>query len=243
VLLAAGDIASCSSSGDEATANLLDRLDGQVVSLGDHAYERGTTPEFANCYGPSWGRHKGRTHPARGNHDTYTAGGAPYTSYFGGVARWYSWDHAGWHVIALDSNAPSDAGQLQWLRDDLAAHAGTRCTLAYWHHPRWSSGTHGSSAAVTPLWDTVAAGGVDVVLAAHDHDYERFAPVDGIRSWVVGTGGRSHYRFTKAPLPQTDVRDDTSFGVLELTLHDAGYDWRFVAATGAFADGGSGACR
>jgi hypothetical protein len=206
VVLAAGDIASCSSTGDESTANLLDHLDGQIVTLGDHAYERGTASEFAGCYGPTWGRHRGRTHPTRGNHDIYTSGGAPYTAYFGGVARWYSWDLAGWHLIALDSNAPSDARQLQWLRDDLAAHA-------------------------------------DVVLTGHDHDYERFAPIDGIRSFVVGTGGRSHYRFTKAPLAETEVRDDTSFGVLELTLHASSYDWRFVAATGGFADSGSGACR
>jgi hypothetical protein len=243
VLLAAGDIASCSSSGDDATATLLDHLDGQVLSLGDHAYERGTAAEFAACYDPTWGRHKARTHPTRGNHDVYTSGGAPYAAYFGGVARWYSWDYAGWHLVALDSNTPSDAAQLAWLRDDLATHAGTRCTLAYWHHPRFSSGTHGSSTAVTPLWDALAAGGADVVLAGHDHDYERFAPVDGIRSWVVGTGGRSHYAFTKPPLPQTEARDDTSYGVLELTLHDTTYDWRFVAATGGFADGGSGACR
>lgn len=243
VVLAAGDIASCSSTGDDATANLLDRLDGQIVTLGDHAYERGTASEFANCYGPTWGRHRGRTHPARGNHDTYTNGGAPYTAYFGGVARWYSWELAGWHLIALDSNAPSDAAQLQWLRDDLAAHASATCTLAYWHHPRWSSGTHGSDTDVAPLWDALAAAGVDVVLAGHDHDYERFATIDGIRSFVVGTGGRSHYGFTKAPLAQTDVRDDSSFGVLELRLHPSSYDWRFVPATGGFADSGSGACR
>jgi hypothetical protein len=243
VVLAAGDIASCSSTGDESTANLLDHLDGQIVTLGDHAYERGTASEFAGCYGPTWGRHRGRTHPTRGNHDIYTSGGAPYTAYFGGVARWYSWDLAGWHLIALDSNAPSDPAQLQWLRGDLAAHASATCTLAYWHHPRWSSGTHGSDVDVAPLWDALAAAHADVVLAGHDHDYERFAPIDGIRSFVVGTGGRSHYRFTKAPLAETEVRDDTSFGVLELTLHASSYDWRFVAATGGFADSGSGACR
>jgi hypothetical protein len=159
------------------------------------------------------------------------------------VPRWYSWDHAGWHLIALDSNAPHDAEQLEWLRDDLAANAGTRCTLAYWHHPRFSSGRHGSDESVAELWDALADADADVILQGHDHDYERFAPIGGIRSWVVGTGGVGLRRFVAPALPRTEARGDSSLGVLALTLHEAGYDWRFVAATGGFEDGGSGACR
>jgi len=264
VLLAAGDIASCGNDNDEATARLLDGLAGTVATLGDDGYEDGTSAEFADCYGPTWGRHKARTHPAPGNNEYNTAGASGYYGYFGDAATprqpgcrsgcdgYYSYDLGGWHVVVIDSNVAMGAGsaQEQWLRADLAAHPAA-CTLAYWHHPRFSSGPHGSDAASQPIWQALYDAGADLVLSGHDHDYERFAPQDpagnadparGIREFVVGTGGKSHYGLSTSR-PNSEVFDGGTFGVLELTLRAGGYDWRFVPVAGqTFTDSGSGGC-
>jgi hypothetical protein len=262
VLLAAGDVASCTSSGDEATAKLLDGLPGTVLALGDLAYENGTAAEFAACYDPTWGRQKARTRPVPGNHDYHTSGAAGYFAYFGAAAGapgegWYSFDVGSWHLIALNSNCAEVGGcgagsaQERWLRADLAAHP-SDCTLAYWHHARFSSGTeHGSDPRTQALWQALYDAGADVVLVGHDHDYERFAPMDaagradpraGIREFVVGTGGNTLYAFGP-PQPNSEVRDDSARGVLQLTLRPGGFEWIFVPEAGkTFADAGSGAC-
>jgi hypothetical protein len=248
-LVAVGDIASCGSTGDEATAALVAKSPGTVALLGDISYERGTAEELARCYAPAWGRFRKQTRAALGNHDYGTGTAAAAIAYFGLPARgYYSYDLGAWHVVALNSNCWAAGGcaagspQERWLRADLAAHP-VACTLAYWHHPRWSSGLHGSSDAVAGLWDALAAGGADVVLAGHDHDYERFAPIDGIRSFVVGTGGRSHYSVFRRTAG-SEVVDFQTYGVLRLTLRADGYDWRFLpAAGGTFTDAGSGSCR
>jgi hypothetical protein len=260
-VLAAGDVASCSSSGDEQTANLLDRLPGTILALGDLAYSDGTHEEFAQCYHPSWGRHKARTRPVPGNHEYETADADGYFSYFGAAAGnpdlgYYSYKLGSWLVVALNSNCAEIGGcgrsspQGRWLSEQLAANP-TTCTLAYWHHPRFSSSeNHGSSTLTRDLWAILMENGADVVLQGHDHDYERFAPQDadgnpsplGIRSFVVGTGGRSHYGFDD-PEPNSEARDDTSYGVLELTLRPVSYDWRFVPVQGhTFTDSGSASC-
>jgi hypothetical protein len=141
VLVGAGDIADCGATQDEATAKLLDSIDGTVFTAGDNAYSSGTAAQFRDCYEPTWGRHKARTRPAPGNHDYYTSGAAAYYSYFGdnaGLAGrgYYSYDLGAWHIVSLNSeiDASATSVQAQWLRDDLAAHAST-CTLAYWHKP------------------------------------------------------------------------------------------------------------
>jgi len=261
VLLAAGDIASCSSTGDEATAALLAGLPGTVITLGDNVYESGTSSEFASCYDPSWGAQLGRTRPSPGNHDYGTGGAGGYFAYFGAAAGdpgrgYYSYDLGGWHVVSLNSNcstvscAPGGA-QETWLRADLAAHPAA-CTVAYWHHPRFSSGTvHGSSTTVQPLWQALYDFGADLVLQGHEHNYERFGPLDpsgridaarGIRSFVAGTGGRSHYGFGSA-IAGSEVRNGTAFGVLAITLRPTAFDWQFVPVAGqSFTDSGSAAC-
>ena len=262
-LLAAGDIAD-GSFGAEATARLLDRLAGTIVTLGDNAYERGTATEFARYYHPTWGRHKDRTRPSPGGHEYLTPGASGYYGYFGAAAGdpakgYYSYDVGSWHVVALNAVCEERAvcaggalAQRQWLRDDLAASR-ARCTLAYWHNSRFSSGSvHGSDPAFQPLWDVLYEAGADVVLSAHDHLYERFAPqtpagaadpARGIRQFVVGTGGRSLYGFRTVPAPNSEARDNTSFGVLKLTLRPAGYEWEFVPQAGrTFTDRGSGVC-
>jgi acid phosphatase type 7 len=262
ILVAVGDIASCSSDGDEVTAALVDNLPGTIATLGDHAYRDGTPREFAECYDPSWGRHRDRTRPTPGNHDYETSGAAGYFDYFGAAAGdpgqgYYSYDLGTWHIIVLNSNCEHVGGceassrQEQWLREDLAAHPAT-CILAYWHHPLFSSGKeHGGAETMRPAWQALYDAGADVVLSGHEHNYERFAPQDatgatdlerGIRQFVVGTGGKDLYEFGEA-LPASEVRYAESPGVLMLRLHATEYDWQFVSVPGAlFEDSGTWRC-
>ncbi len=257
VLVGAGDIASCSIDDDEATARLLDSIPGVVFTAGDDAYPSGTTADFTGCYEPTWGRHKTRTRPSPGNHDYRNADGADYYAYFGALAGppglgYYSYDLAGWHIVSLNSNISMSEGspQEQWLRADLALHPAP-CTLAYWHHPRFSSGEHGSSAASQPLWQALYDANADVVISGHDHTYERFAPqtpagardtTRGIREFVVGTGGAAFYQF-ETIRANSEVRNNTTHGVIKLTLRARGYDWEFVPVVGGgFRDSGSGNC-
>jgi hypothetical protein len=262
VLLAAGDIAACTSTGDEATAALLDGINGRVITLGDNVYDNGTAQEFANCYAPSWGRHKARTSPAVGNHEYGTPNAQGYFDYFGAAAGeagkgYYSFGEGTWHVVVLNSMCDQVGGcgpgspQEQWLRADLAAHPNT-CTLAYWHHPRFSSGDfHGNDARTAGLVQALYDHGVDLVLTGHDHHYERFAPLSpsgaldvarGLRHFVVGTGGRS-LRTALSVQPWSEVRDWSAFGILKLTLRQDAYDWEFVPVAGeSFTDSGSDVC-
>ncbi len=267
VLVGAGDIASCASTSDEATAELLDivfssGVDGRVFTTGDNVYESGTDSKFANCYDTTWGRHRERTRPSPGNHDYGAPGASGYFKYFGAAAGdpskgYYSYDLGTWHIVVINSNCSTVGGcgagspQEQWLRTDLAAHPAA-CTLAYWHHPRFSSGSHGNSVELQAIWQALYDYGADVVLNGHDHDYERFAPQDpnggddpvrGIREFVVGTGGKDHSGFG-APLPNSEARNDDTFGVLKLTLRATSYRWQFISEAGkSFADSGAAACR
>jgi hypothetical protein len=262
VIIAAGDIASCRSEGDEATANLVEGIEGTVVTLGDAVYDRGTEQEFGRCYDPSWGRFKNRTRPAPGNHEYLTDSAAPYYKYFGEAAGepgkgYYSFELGEWHIISLNSvcweigGCGEDAPQAVWLAADLAAQP-AMCTLAYFHHPRFSSGPHGNLDAMQTLWDVLYAGGADLILNGHDHTYERFAPQNpqaaadperGIRQFIAGTGGFTHYQISPTPQPNSEVRHTGTFGVLVLTLHAASYDWEFVPVAGeTFTDSGSDEC-
>jgi 3',5'-cyclic AMP phosphodiesterase CpdA len=262
VLVGAGDIATCGGADDEATARLIDGVDGRVFTLGDNVYLDGSPTQFADCYDPTWGRHKARTRPVTGNHDYRTPGASGYFGYFGAAAGaapkgWYSYDTGGWHVIVLNSNAGFiNAEQLAWLESDLAANPEV-CSVAMWHHPRYTSGAHALDAtipATQPLLNAVYAGGVDIVLNGHDHWYERFAPMDptgaaessGIRSFTVGTGGVTLMRpAPDVPIhPRSVVRDVTSHGVLRLTLATGRYSWRFLSTPGGTnRDAGSGTCQ
>jgi len=271
ILVAAGDIASCTSDGAEATARLLDGLfppdapaeRGVVAALGDNAYERGSPGDYAACYDPTWGRHRGRTRPTPGNHDYLTPGASGYYAYYGSAAGdpargYYSYDIGTWHVVVLNSNCQAVGGcgegstQETWLRADLLAHA-SRCTLAYWHHPRFSSGAkHGDHPFMRELWLALQEHGVELAVVGHEHNYERFAPQDadgraepsrGIREIVVGTGGQGVLYGFGPPRPNSEIRANEGYGVLELTLRSRGYDWRFLSAAGAtFTDAGSDTC-
>ena len=249
-LIAVGDIASCTTDDDEATARVVAQLPGTLAVLGDAVYEKGAEEEFARCYLPAWGRFLSRTRAALGNHE-YANGdsdAAAAKRVFGLRGQgWYSYELGAWHVIVLNSycdfiRCQAGSPQWRWLRADLTRHRSARCTLAYWHHPRWSSGEHGSDTRLAPFWDLLAAAKADLVLAGHDHDYERFAPLKGIRSFVVGTGGKSHYAVGKRRAGSEVANDDT-FGVLHLTLRAGGWSWRFLrSAGGTFTDRGSAAC-
>ena len=258
VLVGAGDIASCGTTADSATASLLDGITGTVFTLGDNAYPNGSSADFSECYEPAWGRHKARTRPAAGNHDYNTGSASPYFAYFGAAAGdtdggWYSYDLGSWHIVVLDSNCAEvggcgpDSPQVAWLRSDLASNAAAP-VLAYWHHPRYSSGAHGSDTAMRTFWEVLYRAGAEVVLNGHDHDYERFAPQDpwggrddtyGIRQFVVGTGG-ADLRPRTSTAANSEVFK-TAHGVLRLTLRSDGYTWRFLPVEGTtWTDTGSG---
>jgi len=268
VLVGAGDIAGCLSlAGAEATAKLIEQIPGTVFAAGDLAYDRGTTEEFSKCYDTTWGKFKRRTRPVPGNHEYATAGGLPYFAYWNGRAGpqgkgYYSYDLGNWHVVALNTNcdAPGVGGcaagseQEQWLHQDLDAHAKS-CIVAYGHHALYSSGIlkrHAIHPELRDLWRDLYAAHADLMLAGHEHSYERFAPQDpdghldvenGMREIVVGTGGRSHDPLGLA-LPNSEERNADTFGVLKLTLTAAKYTWEFIPVNGeeGYHDSGEGRC-
>jgi hypothetical protein len=261
VLVGAGEIGECGPSGDEETAKLLDGIGGTIFTVGNNVYPNGSAGQYAMCYGTSWGRFESRTRPAAGNVDWQTEGALGYRGYFGPAATnadgktWYSYDLGRWHVVVLDSTCARTGGcdgaspEGRWLATDLAAnHA--RCTVAIWNQPRFSSGEHGNDLEVEPFWQALYSAGADIVVNAHDHDYERFKPLTpagvvdiekGIREFVVGTGGTPLGTFGPSKT-NSDIRASVSQGVLKLTLHPGGYDWQFIPTSGAFSDSGSAPC-
>jgi hypothetical protein len=254
VLVGAGDIGGGRSAA--ATARLLDAIPGTVFTAGDNAYPIGSTSDFEE-YDRHWGRHKGRTRPSPGNHDYGTSGAEPYYAYFGANAGpagrgYYSYDLGDWHIVSLNSNIDMSAGspQERWLREDLSA-TDKDCVLAYWHHPRFNAGRHGNSTETQGLWDALYEAGAEVVVVGHDHNYQRFAPQTpsgrhdperGIRQFVAGTGGRSHYRIKKS-MPNLEVSNTSTHGVLKFTLGPGTYEWEFVPVqSGTWTDSGRGEC-
>jgi hypothetical protein len=258
IFVGASDIASCDFDKAQATALLLDKIDGTVFTAGDHAYSKGSARQFSQCYGPSWGRHRERTRPAPGNHDYESKQAEPYFKYFGANAGpagrgYYSYNLGSWHLVSLNSNTEAATWgkpQEEWLAKDLAASS-TACKLAYWHQPYVSSGkTHGNTPHMRNLFATLYRYGVDVAVSGHDHIYERFAPQNpdakadarGIRQFIAGTGGASLYEIG-AIKPNSEVRNNAIHGVLKFTLHDSSYDWEFVPIAGqSFRDRGSANC-
>jgi 3',5'-cyclic AMP phosphodiesterase CpdA len=262
VFVGAGDIALCTPPGgnQDATARLMDTIGGLVFTLGDNAYPSGSRDNFGNCYDRTWGRFRGRTRPAPGNHDYGTPGAAPYFEYFGESAGtpglgYYAFNHGPWRVISLNSNFTDGVGvspgsaQYQWLQSELTAGQ-SRCTLAYWHHPLFSSGRNGEHQPMRPIFNLLYEANADLVLTGHDHLYERFAPqapdgrndqARGIRQFVVGTGGvLPFYNFLVAR-PNSEVRINDTVGVLKLTLLADSYQWDFVTP-GGIRDTGTAAC-
>jgi hypothetical protein len=262
VLVGAGDIAAEGSYGAEATAKLLDAIPGTVFTAGDNAYEDGSAQNFQDYYHPTWGRHKARTRPSVGNHEYHTPGASGYYNYFGANAGdptkgYYSYDIGNWHVVAINSNCGQIGGcgvgsaQERWLRADLAASS-KPCTIAYWHHPLFTSDFfYNGASEMRPITQALYDYNAEVVVAGHAHNYERFAPQDpqgnlnntrGVRHFVAGMGGKNHYGFGFTE-PNSQARNSDTFGVLKFTLHANSYDWEFVPEAGAtFSDSGRTAC-
>lgn len=262
-ITALGDIASCSQTADDVTAAAVRKLSGDVLLLGDIVYEDGTASEFKNCFAPLYGSIKSRLRPTPGNHEYHDGKGSGYFGYFGSAAGssgkgYYSFDVGAWHVVALNGNCEyaggcsSSSPQVKWLKADLAARP-AKCTLAFWHFPVFSSGEHGGSTRALPLYQVLYDAGADVVLAGHDHDYERFAPQTpagvldvkrGIRSFVVGTGGASLVGLSSKRAKNSEFADAATFGFLRLTLGSGTYSWEFVktGGSGKNHDTGSGSC-
>lgn len=261
VFVGAGDIGWCGLPGAAATARLIEGMPGTVFTVGDNAYMKGTAKDFAECYEPFWGRFKHRTFPSPGNHEYETAGGAPYYTYFGGNAGppgrgYYSYDLGAWHIVSLNSEPEprfpraAHAAQLAWLRDDLTANGGSSCTAAYFHHPLYTSGPNNPQTHMREVYRTLYDFNVDVIIAAHDHLYERFAPQDaegrldferGIRQFVVGTGGATTYQIGRRA-PNSEAIANV-YGVLKLTLRPNDYLWQFVAVPGEpVSDSGQERC-
>ena len=260
ILVGAGDIAVCGAAGALATGKLLDGEQGTVFVAGDIAYPEGTAEQFRMCYEPAWGRHKDRTRPAPGNHEYGSPGAAPYFAYFGSNAGpaglgYYTYRKGTWQVFSLNSNgdAIDTRAQIDWLARELAAPGASTCAVAYFHHPMFSSGPHGvlpPMPVVTEFWKVLYAAGVDVVISAHEHIYERFAPQSpsavpdaqyGIRQFTVGTGGAELTQPVRRIANSETVL--TRFGVLRLTLAPQSYRWEFVSTDGgAVMDSGTGDC-
>jgi acid phosphatase type 7 len=257
VLVGAGDIAICGTAnqGAVSTGRLLDRIAGTVFTAGDNAYYSGTTAQFQNCYGPTWGRHLARTRPSPGNHE-YDSGGSGYFNYFGEKAGpaglgYYTYTLGSWRIVSLNSEIPSGPGSAQgeWLREELSTRR-SACTAVYWHRPLFSSGTIGDNPDMRDLWRILYEFGADVVINGHDHLYERFAPQDpeghadfahGIREFIIGTGGAPITGVSR--LHTNSEMRATVWGVAVFTLFDHSYEWRFVpVGDGEFEDSGSSAC-
>ena len=258
VITAAGDIAHEGepNAPQRRTARLVLSIEPTAaLTLGDNQYPDGELADFMASYDPTWGRFKNITRPVPGNHDYHTAGADGYFDYFGRRAHrshggYYSFDLGAWHLVAVNSGPGSISNaQLDWIRRDLR-RSDAMCELAYWHHPRWSSGTdHGSDEDMAALWRVLYGQGVDVVLNGHEHNYERFAllspsgdrePRTGIREFVVGTGGAGSYPFGDPSGSQRRITD--VFGVLRMTLQNHGYTWAFVSANGGVRDRGRHGC-
>lgn len=232
----------------EGTAEVLEAIGPDaVLTLGDNQYPSGALADFQASYADTWGAYRDITFPVPGNHEYETPGALGYFTYFGKRAGepdkgYYSYDLGAWHLIALNSECHQIGGcgdsdpQARWLRQDLEVHT-HKCVLAYWHRPRFSSAMHGNDHDSDALWRILAAARADVVLAGHDHDYERFTPMNakgeadpaGVTQFVAGTGGASHYKF-RDPELTSKVRITGRHGVLRLQLIEQGYAWEFMAA-------------
>lgn len=255
-ILAAGDVGWCADlTAAEQTAKIIDQYSGPVLALGDLAYMSGTAEQFQNCYGPTWGRFRTRTHPVPGNHEYLTAGGGPYYDYFGDRAGasgdgFYAFTLGNWRMIALNSNIEMQRGSPQyiWLQRELQTPS--KCTLAFWHHPRFTSGPNLDNPNTGPLWELLYQNNVDVVLNGHDHLYERFLPMNpdgqldrdkGIRQFISGGGGALLYKFASVK-PNSASRYE-GYGVLKLILGDGRYEWEFLPVAPGFSDTGFDSCK
>lgn len=276
VLIGTGDIASCSSQGDEQTAAIVDsiiradsvaKVETAVFTTGDNAYPSGSMEDYINCFKPSWGDSTKRImkviHPSPGNHEHLTSGAAPYYNYFGKAAGdskkgYYSFNLGEWHIVMLNSEMVvntlfPDTDRLEqntWLLADLKANT-KKCTVAIFHHPRFSSGWHGSDPHLAGIWAALYDVGADLILNGHDHHYERFKPMNpagqvdtlkGMTEIVIGTGGGELRGLRNPIVPNSAYTVQGHFGVLKLTLGKEEWRSAFITTSGAVYDSSGGRC-
>ena len=251
-----GDTGWCGSPALAPLSTLLGRLEGDILLAGDLAYPSGTMEEFRNCFEPSFGRYKSRMRASPGNHDYVSSVTATsYFEYFGdrsGPNRlgYYSFRAAEWTIFMLNSNVPigRTSAQYAFVRERMQ-QSPTRCTMAVLHHPFDSSGVNGPTPSLRDMWELMYNLGGDVVIAGHDHLYERHAPVDpsqrrddarGIRQFTVGTGGAPLYSRVRAATNSELLI--SSWGVLRLKLDPALYEWTFLDMNGTTVDHGLNVC-
>ena len=272
IVVAAGDLVDCAGGAQERTATLAESLHPDaVLALGDLVYPNATIDEYLDCYAPTWGRLRSVTHAVAGNHEYHTEHGGPFWAYFCGASGppfrgYYSFDLGPWHAVVLNSNCGQDADvpsyvpddfggcdegspQALWLAQDLAAHRG-QCTIAMWHHPRFTSGSASDGGRMRALWAIAQANGVDLVLNGHAHLYNRFGKLDadgqpsdrGMRSFVVGSGGHDLSKSVRSPAG-LEASDDSHNGVLRLDLQRESFAWQFLSSDdAAVLDSGEAPC-
>lgn len=267
-VMTAGDIAQCNlrPSGDSnanKTALLVERQladagsNSNVLTLGDNAYFLGSIIGYTACYEKTWGRFIDKTFVLPGNHDYENGGEKNYFDYFGAKADprgdgtgYYRIDQNGWTVFALNSSVDSTAAsaQAQWLKRELAT--AQPCIAAAWHYARFTSAPDGDNTTMIAMWDLLDQAKADVVLAAHEHLYERFAPMTsngtvsttgGMRSFVVGTGGADTY--PHARVRAGSEKQVQAYGVMRLSLAAGNAKWKFIDVDNAVRDEGSFDCR
>lgn len=251
-LAAAGDIAGEDfKDGAARTASLIRaRHPRAVVALGDTAYEDGSREDYAGYYEPTWGAFKGRTFAVPGNHEYHTNGASGFARYFGheslsnrGV------DLCGWRLLLVNEYEGVDSGARFLARE--ARRRPDVPHIVVWHEPRFSSGEeHGSDPDMQPLWAAAVAARAAVVLNGHDHDYERFAPLDaagdpvrhGTTEFVTGLGGH-HIREFGDIEAHSVARFTGTPAVLFLTLRPDGYSWAERTVDGRLVDRGTATLR
>ena len=256
VVLGVGDIGMCGRAEVAQVASLVASLDGHLLLAGDLAYFQGTAANFRDCFNPSWGQFRGRWNAVPGNHESESPGAAPYLAYFGDAAGPaglgdYAITIGDWLVLMLNSNIPATSGSPQWefARAQLQTQR-TPCTMAVWHHPRFTSGPSGPNFFMHDMWALLESARAEVILNGHDHLYERFArqlsdgrpdPANGIRQFTAGTGGAELYNFVRAA--GNSEERIMRHGVIRFTLRPAQVDWEFIGLDGATLDRGLDTCR
>ena len=277
VLIGTGDIARCDGNGDELTARIVDsvlradsaaKVHDEVFTLGDNAYPDGSARDYRECFGRSWGDSTRlimrNIRPTPGNHEHLSNMAAPYYEYFGKAAGsprkgYYGYDIGEWRAIALNSEIVVNSAftnderkeQEDWLKKEIADNP-KKCVLAYWHHPRFSSGWHGTELRLMPIWQILYEGGVDLILNGHEHNYERYLPQDpmgvvdsakGMTQIIVGTGGGDLRGFgSSTPGKNSAYQIQGHFGVLKITLGAEEWQSVFIDTNGRTWDAVGGRC-
>jgi predicted phosphodiesterase len=260
VVTIAGDIAGGQRK-DKETAKLVEAIDPDyVLTAGDNAYTDGTRSDYEK-YDETWGRFKDKTYPAPGNHDYHEEAGDPpyYYTYFADQlpdendGQYYAFNVGKWRLYSLNCeiSCSDSSDQAEWLQEDLATAGEGRHKMAYLHRPRYSCGTHGSSDEPEALWEILLDARADLVVAGHDHNYQRYPRMDadgdrtddGIISFVVGTGGSDFYEMSGKESEEgcsiSRARDDDDAGVLKLTLGKDSVTWAMISVGNRVLDQGT----